>query len=479
MIRPIDNSSIAPLEYYGTKHPFTALFLLIVLSAGIAYALRRVINPENLYQKAKKLTPDKAIPLLERAIQYYHPKARLRLATLYLQSNRLDDALELIENENIAESIFLEGLIYKKKNEPLKALQKFVIASIRGYVPAYKFAADEFLYKDLKTCLNYLKRGVSANDPESMLTLSNFLFTGIGSEISHQNSIMALNLIRKAARLNSMDACNTLVQLYIRGLHNELDETEVRERLEYAANQNNVQALLSLGMQKLHGSLLYLKNPEEGIALLKKINNNPTAILYIAKYYQSENNLNEALNWYLKGAELEHPECLYQAFCITKNKTYLKKAVLKEHSEALLIMAKIALANNDIDKFIEYASKSHIKGNVNASYLLAQLLSHKKCEDKEQIEWIVNSLTIFAKKMPEGYFLLYKFYLLHEEEDKAMEELVKGSEADQLDCMKALYQCHIQIREEADSAAHLLLRIRAREPAFMQPEYDVEQKDKW
>lgn len=479
MIRPIDNSTIASLEYYGTKHPFTALFLLIVLSAGIACALRRVINPEDLYQKAKKLTPDKAIPLLERATKYNHPKARLRLAMLYLQSNRLDDALKLIQNWNMAESIFLEGLIYKKKNEPLKALQKFVIASIRGYVPAYKFAAAEFIDKDLKTGLNYLKRGVSANDPESMLALSTFLLTGIGSEINHQNSIMALNLIRNAARLNSMDACNTLVQLYIRGLHNELDETEVRERLEYAANQNNVQALLSLGMQKLHGSLLYLKNPEEGIALLKKINNNPTAILYIAQYYHSENNSDEALNWYLKGAELEHPECLYQAFCMTKNKTYLKKAVLKEHPEALLIMAKIALANNDIDKFIDYAKRSHNTGNKNASFLLAQLLSLKKYEDEKQKENVINTLTIIARKMPECYFLLYKFYLLHEEEDKAMEELVKGSEADQLDCMKALYQCHKQIREEADSAAHLLLRIRAREPAFMQPDYDVEQKDTW
>ncbi len=122
-----------------------------------------------------------------------------------------------------------------------------------------------------------------------MIALSSMLMFGDENLFSRENSLRALDLIKRAANLNSLDACNTLSRLFIMGLHNELDENVVRERLEFAVDKKDKDAILSKGMQKLYGSLLYLKNPEEGIKILKTLINNKTAFLHIGKYYLSQN----------------------------------------------------------------------------------------------------------------------------------------------------------------------------------------------
>ena len=482
MIRPIDGSSLNPFQKYVEDHPITLLFIILVVNFACVYIIVRgkknYCNPEDLYNKALKLQPEEAIPLLEQAASYYHPKAKLLLAKLYIDINKSDEALALVQKLNLAEAIYLQGVIHFKKEDPQQALQKFVIASIRGHVPAFICAANIFIErKNIKTAITYFERGIKANDPDCMLALSTCLLAGVGHPISRENSLRALELIRRAARLNFIDACNMLAVLFIRGLHNELDEIEVRDRLEYAANKNNKQALLSLGLQKLEGSLLYIKNSDEGIGHLKKIKDLPVCIFHIAKCYQSLGKSQKALKWFLKGAALEQPECLYQLYKITKNVDYLYRATEKDHSEALLERANIAFDKKNIDEYAHFLQRSVALGNLKATFILTKILSKKRYDDESKFSEIVKMLNALTNKFPECHFLLFEFYRLHDQEEKAVEALVNGTSVSHLDCMKALYYIHKQLREEMDSAELLLRRIQAREPSFMRPEVDTELKD--
>lgn len=483
MIRPLENETRSPLYRFVSQNPITALFIAAMALVALYYIHRLEIkfkNPENLYQKAlTEPYPLDAIRLLEMASKFYHPKAKMLLANLYISFNRFDDAFKLVEKLQLGESAYIQGLIFSAKNDPAKARQKFVIASLRGYVPAYSYAGTSFLPHDKKTAAAYFERGVKEEDPDCMVALSSMLMFGGENQFSREDSLRALDLIKRAAKLNSIDACNTLSRLFIMGLHNELDENVVRERLEYAVDKKDKDAILSKGMQKLYGSLLYLKNPEEGIIILKTLINNKTAFLHIGKYYLSQNNRDEAVKWFTNGAAHDHPECLYQLYLLTNNINYLKRAAELKHSEALFKLAVFAMKDNNIEAYSEYLQKSASAGNLNAMFQFAKILSLKHYEDESAFEKVVSLLNRLGNKFSDSYFVLYNFYNKHGKMDNAIEALVKGASVDHLGCMKELYAYHKQMPEEMGSAELLFRRIRAREPDFMAEIADVEEKDFW
>ena len=391
-----------------------------------------------------------------------------------MRYDRYDEALSHLKGIDEAKTIFCEGIIYEKKGDHNKALQKYVIASMRGFVTAYKFAANGFatLYNDSQTAVRYLTRGAKENDIECMLALYKLMphLTPHTPEEQEKGLLMSLKLIRDAAFLNSMEACLEFVSLFLRGFHRLMKEEEVRDRLEFAVRSGNEQAILALGAQKLLGSMLYLPNAPEGIALLERLQNSGTANHVLATHYKKAGDAERARYWLERGAERSHPQCLYRLFKLTQDRAYLHRAADANHPKALY---KKALLTDNYDEKYSLLTRSVAHKHLKAAYRLGVLLSSDP-QNKEQVTML---LTNAGAKYPNSYYHLYRFLQLCNDPESALAALRLGAHGCDLDCLKALHQYKLQTSRNREKIEALLYRIRTREPDYMRPIDDVEQRD--
>lgn len=146
----------------------------------------------------------------------------------------------------------IKNLFVQKKLE--QARERLLNTLSQGWAGHHNLIALTYLYLENRTesdglkALEWLEKGVLANEPDSQVVLGRLLMSG---ELGVQNFNRGLDLLKQAARANVLMAVLTLSQVYGKGVESLLspDEQLAQQYIEQAASLGDPNSAYHLALE--------------------------------------------------------------------------------------------------------------------------------------------------------------------------------------------------------------------------------------
>lgn len=256
---------------------------------------------------------------------------------------------------------------------------------------------------NLNNAYEYAQSSADLNDPTGILNLAKFYINGVVVEHSSEKY---LELLEKAASLNSLDAYGLLIDFYSNGSYTPVDYEKVKKYSEKILEKspNEAQMLHNLGVINYQG-LVKKADKKKGIEYLQKAAEleHATSMRSLGEIYLLgdesvgiKQDTEKGFNLIYKaqgesGADYDLGMMFLEGNLVEKNDfyycSYMSRAANNGHTQAMYMMGR-SLLNGDVPCIPQNvkAAKKYIKAAANAGSQDAENLLNEIEEQEEAAE---------------------------------------------------------------------------------------------